>query len=231
MNSQTATSRPTLLSSTVAVLAAVAVFVALGGGRPFVRPWLLLELGGLFVLVLGITGVHYGYRVSGVVGAGVGIVVCVIALGGFALGTEPSELHVRYLPGLAGIGLLVGALAPLRGQGSRLLVKIGTGGLFLSVVLAGLFREADITLLLLTGAGTVLAWDGGDYAIGVGEQLGRQARTWRLEVAHFAASALVSGVAVASVLLAQRLANNQLSLSSFVLTFVAALLLLGALRR
>ncbi|WP_136718411.1 DUF7519 family protein [Halorientalis salina] len=207
------------------------MFVALGGGRPLVRPWLLLELGGLSVLVLGITGVRYGYRVSGVVAAGVGIVVCVVALGGFALGADELIQQVRYFPGLVGLGLLVGAIAPIRGQGSRLLVKVGTGGLFLCVVFTGLFREADTTLLLLTGAGTILAWDGGDYAIGVGEQLGRQAQTWRLELTHLLASALVGGVAVASVILAQRVADTQLSLASFVLTFVAALLLLGALRR
>lgn len=231
MNPQTVNSRPALLSSTVAVLVAVAVFVALGGGRPFVRPWLLLEFGGIFVLVSGTTAVRYGYRVSGVVAAGVGIVVCVIALGGFVLGTDELIQQVRFLPGLAGLGLLVGAVAPLRGRGSRLLVKVGTGGLFLCVVFAGLFREAELSLLLLAGAGTVLAWDGGDYAIGVGEQLGRQARTWRLETAHLLASALVSAIAVASVLLAQRVADNQLSLASFVLTFLAALVMLGALRR
>lgn len=231
MSFQTVNSRPALLSSTVAVLVAVAVFVVLGGGRPFVRPWLLLELGGLSVLVLGTTGVRSGYRVSGVLAAGVGIVVSAIALAGFVLTSGELIQQVRFLPGLAGLGLLVGAMAPLRGRGSRLLVKIGTGGLFLYVVFAGLFQEANLTLLLPAAAGTVLAWDGGDYAIGVGEQLGREARTWRLETTHLLASALVSAIAVASVLLAQRVADNQLSLASFVLTFLAALIMLGALRR
>lgn len=74
---------------------------------------------------------------------------------------------------------------------SRRLLAVGVG-----VVFAGLVGAATSgvpnALLLLGAIGAVLAWDVGENAISVAEQLRAAARTQRLELVHAAMSTLVA---------------------------------------
>lgn len=99
---------------------------------------------------------------------------------------------------LAPTGLLVGALGLLvlvagLARASRGAVSLGAVAL-LAGVLSGGLNGAPALLVLVGVTGTVLAWDAARTAIGVGRQLGSEADTRRLELAHFGASAAVGGV-------------------------------------
>lgn len=92
---------------------------------------------------------------------------------------------------VAGVLLLAGSIRHARQAAATL----GTVSLFIGVLFAGL-RGAPELLLLLSGVGAVLAWDSACTAIGLGAQLGRQAPTRRVELAHVTATGVVGGVAV-----------------------------------
>ncbi|MBX0324295.1 hypothetical protein EGH21_14795 [Halomicroarcula sp. F13] len=230
MNATHSNSRPTLVSSALAVTAAAAVLLALAGDATGVGTWLVVELVGLGIVGLGAAAYRTGYRVVGLPLGLVGAAVCAVAIGGFGSQGGPLSELLRLVPGFLGLAVLAAALVPVRGDGSRSLVKLGAGGLFACVVLAGLFQTADLTLLLGTAVGTIVAWDAGEHAIGVGEHLGRGATTWRLEASHVLATTLVGAVGAAVVLFARGFANDGLSLASFAMVFVALVLLTVALR-
>jgi len=222
--------RPAPLSSVAAVAVTVVVVLALAESEQVVVTWLALELTGLAVLCLGVVGRRRGYPLVGPSVAAIGVALCGVAVGGFLTEMTPFSDLLRLLPGLLGVAVLTAALLPVRGKGSRLLVKFGAGGLFTCVVLAGLFETADLPLLLGATVGSVLAWDAADNAVGVGTQLGRHARTWRLEVTHLLSTAVVGLAGILAVWGVRQVATTGLSLPAFAMVFLAALLLVGALR-
>jgi len=114
-----------------------------------------------------------------------GIAIGFALLGAFTL---PSTV-------LVGIGLL-GALLIGTGavQGTRRMVGYGTL-LLLGGVLIGGSQGAPPEPLVLCTLLALLAWDAGRYGITIGEQLGREADTTHIELAH---SALNTGLGAAS---------------------------------
>lgn len=104
-----------------------------------------------------------------------------VALGGVGLAS------IEGLP-FAAVGLLLVAVGLLRG--SRSWLSRGTVVAATGVIVAGA-RGAPPEPLLVGLLGTILAWDVGEHAVGLGEQLGREAETTRVEVAHAAASLTV----------------------------------------
>jgi hypothetical protein len=143
---------------------------------------------------------------------------------------DPTAL-VRLLPGLLGVVLVGFAVAPLKGAGSRRLLRAGVGFFVVVVVVDALLRATSLNSLLVGAVGALLAWDLGDHAIGLGEQLGRRAETKAVELTHAAASV---GVGVAAVLLGRAVAGVGSAgepLATLVLLLVAAALLVGALYR
>jgi hypothetical protein len=89
-------------------------------------------------------------------------------------------------------GAVLVAIGALRGRRRR--VTAGAVVLVAGVAAAGL---AGAPTLALVGATlcSLLAWDAGRYGITVGEQLGREASTTRLELAHVTATAAVGTAA------------------------------------
>lgn len=94
------------------------------------------------------------------------------------------------LVGVIGTGLLALGLY----RGSRAAVTLGSTGVFGGTVLAGLAGSPPELLLFVTAA-TVTAWDVAEFAVGLGEELGRAAETRRLELVHAGSSALVATLA------------------------------------
>ena len=162
--------RPTWVSSALAVvLAAYAVSVV--GSESVVQQGLLLVVLGVFVVAV----------------AGVGYPTVTLA-------SAPALVDV--LPGFVGV-LLVGlALVPLRGHGSRWLLRLGVGLAFVSVLASAVVQETTAAEQLFAGTICVVAWDIGENAISIGKQLGRHARTWSIELSHFTGTAVVAFVAV-----------------------------------
>ncbi|WP_224334765.1 DUF7519 family protein [Haloprofundus halobius] len=218
--------KPALMSSALALLVAAAA------------TWRLTEgtLGALALVVGGTVVVAVGSALQTrretalrwvVVAAGVLVSLVGVALGSSGSG-EPGAL-VRTVPALLGV-LLVGlALAPVRGDGSRGLLKVGAALLFLTVLVTGLLEPDELRPLLVGTVATVLVYDLGEQAINVGEQLGRAAETKSLEATHAVGSV---GVGVATVFLGGEVAtlgSGGLSLSALALVVVAVLLLAAAL--
>jgi hypothetical protein len=125
-------------------------------------------------------------------------------------------------PGLLalGVGLLTGGRRTL-GAGGTLLV----GG----VLFAGVQGAGPETLLfgLLTA---VLAWDVGEHAIGVGEQLGREADTRRVELVHAGASTFVGVVAAGIGYGAYLGATGGQPVTALVFLLLGAVILVSVLR-
>lgn len=125
------------------------------------------------------------------------------------------------------LGLLFVAVGVVRG--SRRLVTVGSFVLLLGI-LAGSLVAAPPELLIPGAIATVLAWDFGEQAINVGEQLGREADTQTLEVMH-AASSTVIGITAGGVGYGMYLAGSGgQPVTALVLLLIAALALTSALR-
>ena len=113
------------------------------------------------------------------------------ALVAVVVGTAVSSTAVAI--GVA--GTLVFAAGASRG--SRIAVDLGCLAIFLGVVAGGI-QGGSVERTLLAAVATVFAWDLGGNAIDLGEQLGREADTRRLEAVH-AGSSLLVGLSAATL--------------------------------
>jgi hypothetical protein len=117
-----------------------------------------------------------------------------VALAAAALGFAGVGLAAAGALAPAGVGVLVLAVGLFRA--SRRVVTVGATALFLGVLYAGA-RGGAPEPLLLGALGTVVSWDAAEYAVGVGEQLGRDADTTRLTLVHTATTLAVGAVGAA----------------------------------
>ena len=219
--------RPTRASAALAVLfgvAALAVF-----DDPTVRTVLAVETVALCLLAGASLVWRRWWRVGRLaVGS---LAVAAVGLGSLGLlwvRTENLLTVAQFGPGAVGLAVLVGALL-LPAAGSRRLVKAGTGLLFLSVLTVGVVRQPPLVTLLGGGVLTVLAWDAGENAVGLGDQLGRRASTYRVEAVHLGGTALVGAVAVAGGRFVTDVGSPGLPLGAFLALVTALVLLAGAL--
>lgn len=139
---------------------------------------------------------------------------------------------VSLAPALPAVGvgvLATGALAyALRVRSGRVL-GVGVATLVVALLLGGVLGTPAELLVIAAGA-TILAWDVGDNALGVGEQLGRTARTARLELVHAAASLAVAVVGAAVAYAVFGLAGGGRPVLAVVLLLLGATILVGVLR-
>lgn len=155
----------------------------------------------------------------------------VVSLGAAAAAVLAAALAASAGGAFAGLGVV--ALAPALVVGSRRLVHVGAVVMVAGLVLAGATGGgAGAELFLLVGtAATVVAWDVGQNAIGVGRQLGREAETTRAELAHLGASLVVGSVTVGVAYGLYQVAGSGQPLPALVMLLVAALALTAALRQ
>ncbi|WP_135828535.1 DUF7519 family protein [Halorussus halobius] len=148
-----------------------------------------------------------------------------LTAGAVAWATSALTGSLALAAGGAGVlVLLVGVVL-----GSRRGVTLGAAALLVGALAGGL--TSDAPHLLLPGVmGSVLAWDLGEQAINVGEQLGPAADTTRLEATHAAASTVVAvgggGLGYAVYLFA----SGGQPVTALVFLLVAAVALTSALR-
>lgn len=227
----TPTHRPTRVASGLAVLAAagaVAAVATLPGQRAAILVALVavagIAAGDVFVRTDD-TAVGWGLVCGGVV-----LAVASLGIGvGFTTGYTP---RAELLPGLIGVVLVGIGVLGLERVPSRRLVSAGVAFVLSGIVLSGLVRGAQAPGLLAGAAAAVVAWDAGEHAIGLGEQLGREARTWPVELVHVASTGLVGASAGAGALvLAGLVGTRRVPLVGLVAMLAAALVLLVALYR
>ena len=218
--------RPTRPSAALAALAAAFGTLLVGGpGGPAVG----VVLVGLLATAVGDELRTEGGRMRSLLALGVGGSVALLGVvwGAVLAGDLPDVLQV--LPGLLGVALLGAGLVPVRGRGSRRLVKLGAGFVLVGVLVAGIFRAVPPGTLVAGAVAAVVGWDLGEHAINVGEQLGRAASTWRSEGVHACGAVLVGGSAVLAGNLVDGVGSTGLSLPALALLVIAVILLSVAL--
>ncbi|MCO8247056.1 MULTISPECIES: hypothetical protein [unclassified Haladaptatus] len=221
----TATQRPTRVASALAVGIALLAMWELGASSLA----LVLELAGVAALAGGVGLWRREWLISGALVGVVGVAGVVGALAVASAGIARLSGFIRLIPGLIGVFVLALALVPVRGTGSRTLVKVGTALVFIGVLASGIFNAVTLGTLLVAGAATVVAWDAGEHAINVGEHLGRGRDTREIELVHIVGSGVVAFVAVEAAKFSGGVGPSGLSLASLVLLLVAIVLLAVAL--
>lgn len=204
---------PALVSSTIGIAIAVGVLVMVLDNDTSIEPLAVLACG-LGVLA-GSTGLRRcGFRVIGFGGSVFGGLVALVPLWLYAREDIPELILLTAVFGVVGTIILTIGLLPTDGPGSRLLVKLGTGGLFVAVLLAAVGDVSD-RAILLAGIGTILVWDAAEHAINVGEHLGTTAGTVSIELIHVAASSAIGAGALVLVLVFTQITPGDLSLVQF----------------
>ena len=221
----TATQRPTRVASALAVGIALLAMWKLGASS-FA---LVFELVGVTALAGGVGLWRRDWLISGALTGFVGVAGVVGALAIAFSGIARLSGFIRLIPGLFGVFVLALALVPVRGAGSRTLVKVGSALVFVGVLASGIFNAVTLGTLLVAGAATVVAWDAGEHAINVGEHLGRGRDTREIELVHVAGTGVAAFVAVEAAKFSGGVGPSGLSLASLVLLLVAVVLLAVAL--
>lgn len=150
--------------------------------------------------------------------------IAVVALGGAALASAPYSRYVVWSSVLAVALLAVGLVS-----GSRRSITFGCVALLLGVLAASVAGLPAMPTLASVTA-TVVAWDAGHQAVGVGEQLGREAETMRAELPHVGATAAVGAAISLGSYAAFLAAPGGLPVSAVALALLGAVSLLAALR-
>ncbi|MDJ1431797.1 hypothetical protein [Halostagnicola sp. A-GB9-2] len=115
-----------------------------------------------------------------------------VAVAGAVVAVLAAGIGSGYGLGIGFLGLATLAFGLIRGH--RGAIDIGSLTIFVGVVVSGLQGES-VELTVLATIGVVLAWDLGQDATDLGEQLGREAETRRLEAVHIISSILIGLVA------------------------------------
>lgn len=210
------------LGSSVAAVALGIVAVAFVADNPIQRRVLGIAVLGTIAFAAGMTAYRRGDEVLGELAAIGGVVVVVISVF-YGLTRPMLTVHrVELLPGLVGVWALAAGVTPLRRGWERRLLATGASLVFLSVVGSGLVQMTDLGPLLVAAALTFVAWDLGENAISLGQQVGEAADTQRAELAHAGVTGVVGGAAVLLVL-----GVNYLGVTGLPFAALAALLLAG----
>ena len=127
---------------------------------------------------------------------------------------------------LGGVGVVLLWAGLLRGWRSA--VTTGAFGLVLGGVVAGA-QHGPVLPVVTSVALAVVAWDVGGTAISVGEQLGRDARTTRIEVVHAAASLAVGAVTAGVGYAVYRFGTGGQPVAAVAFLVLGAVLLIAAL--
>ncbi|CQR52975.1 MULTISPECIES: DUF7519 family protein [Haloferax] len=220
------TRRPARLSAALSLFAAaLSVSVVVSGASA----GLFAAVAGLVITSEGAHRFRTGRQLLGVLGLLVGVLVAVGGAGAAAASAAGRPQLIETGLGILGVFCLGLGVLPLRGAGSRGLCKLGCASVLLTVVAGGLFQTAGLLALLVSCAALVVSWDAAENSISVGEQLGRESRTWTIEAAHFGGSALVGGVAVGAGLVVRDLGTPGLPLHAVAFMLVALVFLTLAL--
>ena len=126
--------------------------------------------------------------------------------------------------GTLGLGLLGVGLARGRITG----VTVGAFGLFAGAILAGA-QGAPVIPVLIGVTFAVLAWDLGGSAISIGDQLGRDADTVRLEAVHMTGSIAVGVVTAGVGFGLYQTGDSGQPVAALVFLVIASVLLVAAL--
>lgn len=151
----------------------------------------------------------------------------VLALGAGVVAAVVPAITAPLALAAGGLGLLSLTVGVLRG--SRRATSLGAFALFVGVLVAGVLA-APVEPLLVGGTATVLAWDFGQQAVTLGDQLGRDVETARAEFAHAGASTAVGAVTAGGGYLVFELSAGGQPVAAVVFLLLAVIVLTSAFR-
>ncbi|WP_435362185.1 DUF7519 family protein [Haloarchaeobius sp. DFWS5] len=224
----TVTHRPTAVSTAASVLAVVTVSFLLGTATDTTFPVIVGSVGVVITALALWIASHDEFAI----GLVVGLIGLPVALAGVALawaGVGRLTVTLALAPTILGGLLVAAAVIPRSGTGSRLLLKVGAAVVMVGILVAGITKQVSFGELLLAGVVLVFAWDAGENAMNVGEQLGREPKTWPVEAAHLCGTAIVGAVTIGLGQVTKGLGTPGLPLGQFALLLVAVVVLTAAL--
>ncbi len=133
---------------------------------------------------------------------------------------------IAALGGVAAIALLAAGLT----RGSRRLLDVAGGLLFVGL-LAGGALGGSTEALLVAAIASVLAWDLAENSLSVGDHLGRETDTTRLELVHGATTLVVLAISAGVVYAIGIVASGGQPIAAVVLLLVGAIALVAGIRR
>lgn len=126
--------------------------------------------------------------------------------------------------GIALVAAAVGVLVAGTVLGSRRLPIAGVGLAWVGFLLQAVLGAGPVAPLV-GGAAAVVAWDVADHAIGLGEQVGRAARSRHAVLAHAAFGSVVAGAVVAVGVALFRIAPGDRPFGALLFLLLATLLI------
>lgn len=222
------TSRPLPISGGLSFVAGIGAVLFVAHSRPQLVV-LGIVLGGLGAIAVGVEARHRSYGLVGSLLAIVGFVVVLAGIGRATTLSTGISPTLEVLPGIVGLVLLVLGLGAALPGYERWFVSAGTGAILLSVFVGGLVYDASAPALVAGTAATVFAWDLGEQAINAGEQIGRQATTWEVELAHAGVTLFVGLVSVIVAISIYSVSVNELPVVGLWTLFGAGVVLAALL--
>lgn len=151
--------------------------------------------------------------------------VLALLVGVVAVGSSASAPMLPFLLTVVGFCAVAAGLV----RGSRGWLAAGAVGMIVGVTFGAIAGVSNV-LVVLGAAATVSTWDLSERAIGLGEQLGRDATTGRNEVTHAGTTALVGVAAIGAALIVTSVGIGPLPLPALVTVLLAGIVLLIALQ-
>lgn len=210
-------------------LAAGVLAVSLVANNPGQIQAVLVEAVGLALLVFGSMAYRRHRRLIGATSAvvGAGIALSAVGLGWIRAGGMSAQLEL--FPGMVGLVFLAVGVSAVQPRWERGFIMAGTAGLLVGVLTSGVVHGAPLASLLGATVATVVAWDTGEQAINLGEQVGSRAVSWSAELAHGVGSAFVGVAAMALAFGVYQFGFQDVPLAGLFLLLVGSFMLTAAL--
>lgn len=219
---------PRPLSAGLSLAAGLLVLLLLSEGPEQSRA-VLGQAVGLLLLLVGARYSRTRQRSVGLGIAGLGGSIAIAAVGRGWSTAGSAIAQVEWLAGTLGLLVLGIGVTGLRRGWERPLVSLGASALLGYLLLRGVVGEPPMTVLLVTAVATVVAWDVGEQAINIGEQMGVTAETRSAELLHAGGSAGVGAVAIVLAIGGYQVGVEEVPLSGLVLLAVGVVTLVAAL--
>lgn len=229
MSVKTVSRHPCRLSGFMAIMfGALSIGLILNSQLQYIG--LGIEIGGILLVFLGLEVKRAGHGIIGAIVLFAGLGVAMVGIVFAVIQAPRVGARTEVIPGLVGLVLLSAGSLKISTDGyARALPIIGTGLLVISVLISGILIGTPQVMLLGATAAAIVAWDVGEQGINLPQQVGRSAKTRRVELLHMAGSVMVGLVAIGVAYGFSRVEFGQFSVTGLFLLLGASVILIVAL--
>lgn len=154
------------------------------------------------------------------------LLATVAAFVGVALSAPFNVLAAPF--GVGGLVIVAGSLFL---RDSRGYLSLGVGLALLGTIITGAYGALPPALMLVAVSALLIAWDVGQHGLSIGQQLGRDTRTSRLELVHAGVTTLAIAVVDIVAFAVFQFAGGGRPASAVTLVVIGAIVLIWTLRR